>query len=165
MDRETLKGLVSEEVRAFTEDERSFTAYDITKKIRERVGDTVHKDVRNTVVELWENNELYPYVRVKSAEGFFTYVPEKAVDGFLPAPAKSEEISDGLPRLLEDLHQLGHTSLETRDYETKAAVQHTFVLRKGYRVSITLPEDLTIREASRLALFVQSLPFDNEDGY
>lgn len=37
-------------------------------------------------------------------------------------------------------------------------LQHSFHLRAGVQVSIELPEDLTEREADRLARFIQSLP-------
>ena len=37
-------------------------------------------------------------------------------------------------------------------------LQHSFHLRPGLQVRIELPEDLTEREAERLARFVQSLP-------
>jgi transcriptional regulator with XRE-family HTH domain len=37
-------------------------------------------------------------------------------------------------------------------------LQHSFHLRPGLRISIDLPENLTEREADRLARFIQSLP-------
>lgn len=37
-------------------------------------------------------------------------------------------------------------------------LQHSFHLRPGFQVTIELPEDLTEREADRLARFIQSLP-------
>ncbi|MER9105735.1 helix-turn-helix domain-containing protein [Mesorhizobium sp. M0848] len=37
-------------------------------------------------------------------------------------------------------------------------LQHSFHLRPGLQISIDLPDDLTDREADRLARFVQSLP-------
>ncbi|MBD9640884.1 helix-turn-helix transcriptional regulator [Ensifer sp. ENS07] len=37
-------------------------------------------------------------------------------------------------------------------------LQHSFHLRPGLQVTIELPDDLTEREADRLARFVQSLP-------
>jgi hypothetical protein len=42
-----------------------------------------------------------------------------------------------------------------------ASITHSFVLRRDYRVSLTLPVDLTSREATRLAEFLQTLPFGN----
>lgn len=38
------------------------------------------------------------------------------------------------------------------------ALQHSFHLRPGLQITIELPNDLTEREADRLARFVQSLP-------
>lgn len=37
-------------------------------------------------------------------------------------------------------------------------LQHSFHLRAGLQIAIELPEDLTEREADRLARFIQSLP-------
>lgn len=43
--------------------------------------------------------------------------------------------------------------------QTEAGMlQHSFHLRAGLQISIELPEDLTEREAERLARFIQSLP-------
>lgn len=43
------------------------------------------------------------------------------------------------------------------------SITHTFVLRPEYRVKLTLPVDMTPREAKRLADFLRTLPFDDRD--
>lgn len=49
---------------------------------------------------------------------------------------------------------------QTRDASENDAgmLQHSFHLRAGLQIAIELPEDLTEREADRLARFIQSLP-------
>jgi len=42
-------------------------------------------------------------------------------------------------------------------------IEHSFVLRPDLTVSVELPADLTKSEASRLAAFLQALPFEDED--
>ena len=44
------------------------------------------------------------------------------------------------------------------DYEM---IEHTFVLRPDLPVSFELPEDLTTAESTRLASFIQALPFSS----
>ena len=44
------------------------------------------------------------------------------------------------------------------------SIEHTFVLRPGFEVSLILPENLSSREAERLSSFIKTLPFDNEKG-
>ena len=41
-------------------------------------------------------------------------------------------------------------------------IEHSFVLRPDLTVSVELPADLTKSEASRLAAFLQALPFEDE---
>ncbi len=50
---------------------------------------------------------------------------------------------------------------EAEDVE-EGDVVHEFLLRPGKKIRLTLPSDLTQREAERLGGFIQSLPFDNE---
>jgi hypothetical protein len=42
----------------------------------------------------------------------------------------------------------------------KGAIQHTFQLRPDWQIELTLPADLSAREAGRLSEFVKTLPFD-----
>ena len=42
-------------------------------------------------------------------------------------------------------------------------IKHSFNLRSDYVVKIWLPVKLTKKEAERLSLFVQSLPFDDDE--
>lgn len=41
-------------------------------------------------------------------------------------------------------------------------IDHKFNLRPGFEVFLSLPEDLTSKEAERLSSFVKTLPFNNE---
>ena len=45
----------------------------------------------------------------------------------------------------------------------EGSIQHTFQLRPGWQIEITLPADLSTREAGRLSEFVKTLPFDAQD--
>lgn len=47
--------------------------------------------------------------------------------------------------------------------EGKNLVEHPYLLRKDLHVRLELPADLTSAEASRLAKFIQTLPFDQGD--
>ena len=49
---------------------------------------------------------------------------------------------------------------ETSDNDT---VAHEYNLRPDFRVTVELPFDLTAKEATRLATFVKTLPFDTEE--
>jgi len=60
--------------------------------------------------------------------------------GAVPAATEVEEIAGGEP---------------VNDF-----VEHPFRLRKDMNVRLSLPSDLTAAEASRLAAFIQTLPFD-----
>jgi hypothetical protein len=40
-------------------------------------------------------------------------------------------------------------------------IEHRFALRPSINVTVSLPEDLTKREAERFAAFIQSLPFES----
>lgn len=42
------------------------------------------------------------------------------------------------------------------------AIRHTFQLRPGWQIDLTLPADLSAREAGRLSEFVKTLPFDSQ---
>lgn len=42
-------------------------------------------------------------------------------------------------------------------------LEHSFPLRRDFSLTIELPENLTTNEACRLAAFIQSLPFGEED--
>jgi hypothetical protein len=42
----------------------------------------------------------------------------------------------------------------------EGAIQHTFQLRPDWQIELTLPGDLSAREAGRLSEFVKTLPFD-----
>lgn len=53
-------------------------------------------------------------------------------------------------------HELG-------DDGDDVSITHAFVLRPKYRVKLTLPADMTTREAIRLADFLRTLPFDDFD--
>jgi hypothetical protein len=46
--------------------------------------------------------------------------------------------------------------------EDEVLIEHSFVLRPGFVVSLELPSDLSSSEADRLAAFVQALPFDED---
>lgn len=48
----------------------------------------------------------------------------------------------------------------TEEEESAGVVDHRFQLRRELAIVISLPEDLTKNEASRLADFVRTLPFD-----
>ncbi|MGH6779886.1 MAG: hypothetical protein ACRECL_18060 [Bradyrhizobium sp.] len=40
------------------------------------------------------------------------------------------------------------------------AIEHSFQLRRDFRATVLLPEDLSKEEAARFAAFIQTLPFD-----
>jgi hypothetical protein len=42
----------------------------------------------------------------------------------------------------------------------EGAIQHTFQLRPNWQVELTLPTDLSAKEAGRLSDFIKTLPFD-----
>ena len=42
----------------------------------------------------------------------------------------------------------------------EGAIQHTFQLRPDWQIELSLPADLSAREAGRLSEFVKTLPFD-----
>jgi hypothetical protein len=46
--------------------------------------------------------------------------------------------------------------------EDDELIEHSFVLRPGFVISLELPSDLSSGEADRLAAFVQALPFDED---
>lgn len=50
--------------------------------------------------------------------------------------------------------------LDEDDDSPMSEIEHIFTLRPEYRVTVLLPDDLTTVEASRLADFVRTLPFD-----
>jgi hypothetical protein len=43
---------------------------------------------------------------------------------------------------------------------TKSVIRHSFNLRPNFSVDVSLPPDFSEREASRLAEFIKTLPFD-----
>jgi len=61
--------------------------------------------------------------------------------------------TDGLPPIQEP---------ESEDEPSEEAdfIEHTFVLRPDISISLELPSDLSSQEASRLAMFLKSLPFE-----
>ncbi|MCC9654636.1 hypothetical protein [Rhodopirellula halodulae] len=52
---------------------------------------------------------------------------------------------------------------EFADDSDNSSITHTFVLRPEYRVKLTLPVDMTPREAKRLSDFLRTLPFGDSD--
>lgn len=63
---------------------------------------------------------------------------------------------------IHDLPVEGNGSLPAQP--TSQTIDHKFVLRPGFEVSLVLPEDLSSREAERLGDFIKTLPFDNKKG-
>jgi hypothetical protein len=63
-----------------------------------------------------------------------------------------ERIANAIDRLENPDHAV------EADLVAGGMLQHSFHLRSGLQVVIELPDDLTDREADRLARFVQSLP-------
>ncbi len=50
---------------------------------------------------------------------------------------------------------------EDGEEATSNFLEHYFNLRVDYQLELTLPVDLTIAEADRLAAFIKSLPLDD----
>lgn len=55
------------------------------------------------------------------------------------------------------------TVVEERGDTTPKLIEYPFPIRPGLRGKISLPEDLTAREAKRIANFVASLAFDDDE--
>jgi len=51
---------------------------------------------------------------------------------------------------------------EAQAPEAPSQFEHQYQLRPGYRVVLTLPIDLTVTEANRLATFIKTLPLDQQ---
>ena len=52
----------------------------------------------------------------------------------------------------------------SRERDRSDVISHRFVLRPDFNVSFLLPSDLSTSEASRLADFIRTLPFDKQGG-
>lgn len=74
------------------------------------------------------------------------------------------ETRDRVDELLEAVDaEKDPLNLPTDDFARPDTIHHRFQLRTDYIVKLKLPEDLTAREAKRLATFLKSLPFEEED--
>jgi hypothetical protein len=60
---------------------------------------------------------------------------------------------------LEDIEGELEDDDQTEEEEVET-VEHSFKLRPELDIALVLPEDLTVREAERLATFIRSLPFE-----
>jgi len=58
---------------------------------------------------------------------------------------------------LELANLYGENAIESKESHT---IEHSFVLREDFRVTLKLPSDLSTTEASRLASFISSIPFE-----
>lgn len=45
---------------------------------------------------------------------------------------------------------------------TEGYIRHNYQVRPDFRLTVTLPEDLTVSEAKRIGVFLQTLPFGPE---
>lgn len=65
---------------------------------------------------------------------------------------------------IDEIEPVDKDDLEEEIYSTSSEefIDHEYVLRPDVKVELTLPGDLTRREAKRLADFINSLPFDDE---
>ncbi len=68
-------------------------------------------------------------------------------------------ITDRVDDMAEDTEEDEEADFESGSAEDEA-ITHSFHLRPGVCVRFSLPADLTPKEASRLADFVKTLPFD-----
>jgi hypothetical protein len=59
--------------------------------------------------------------------------------------------------------ELENTTPKTTEEEEAENLRHSFLLRPDLTITFDLPNDFTIREATRLARFVESLPFGDEE--
>lgn len=50
-------------------------------------------------------------------------------------------------------------SFSEEEDKEEGSIEHVFALRPGKTIKILLPEDFSVREAERLASFIQTLPF------
>jgi hypothetical protein len=98
-------------------------------------------------------------------------VPSKPEDNFVydraveSNPSVSEIVNDSekpaeersIPELIGELKKLSDRLPEPEP------TKHRFHLRPDFEVKLELPDDLTEREAHRLATFLRSLPYGNDE--
>lgn len=65
---------------------------------------------------------------------------------------------------IDEIEPVDEDDLEEEIYSSTGddIIDHEYTLRPDVRITLSLPADLTRREAKRLADFVQTLPFDEE---
>ena len=72
----------------------------------------------------------------------------------------------GGTQAVEEIQLTTGEDIGDEEVEVKAvregAIQHTFQLRPDWQIELTLPADLSAREAARLSEFVKTLPFDGQ---
>ncbi len=59
--------------------------------------------------------------------------------------------------------QVRTTEVQSNAEEEAETLKHIFFLRPDMQVELSLPSDLTLREAKRLATFVESIPFAEDE--
>lgn len=128
---------------------------------------TRKRDVRETTVEYGakladvEYNEMLAAMRALAAAGAGEFkVGRRGGNSRIEwdysiRSLAAAAMGHGLPTAVEDIDDIWG-DIEESD------VVHEYLLRPGKRLSISLPVDLTQREADRLGQFISSLPF--EDG-
>jgi len=65
---------------------------------------------------------------------------------------------------IDAIESVGEEDLEEEIYSLSddETIEHEYTLRPDVKITLSLPSDLTQREAKRLADFINTLPFDEE---
>jgi hypothetical protein len=76
--------------------------------------------------------------------------------------AKKAATNTATNRPVKEDEPSGQVKISVDTTVLAAFINHTFPLRQGVRATLSLPEDLTGREAKRLANFIESLAVDEQ---
>lgn len=76
---------------------------------------------------------------------------------------KVQMVTVGLAAAGENVEVDEVTDEEAGEEDTGNLIKHTYRLRKDVTINFELPTDLTPQEATRIARFIETLPFDTID--
>lgn len=132
-----------------------------TKNSTESTVDRLMQNLRSSGVD--SRSELVAVLKQLDELGVGTFVlGRKGQQTRFKWAASMISVGKAAREEIEELEEIDYDELEEEGADELWA-EHQYKLRPELEVKLTLPKDLTAREAKRLANFIRTLPFEGEE--
>lgn len=187
--KDTLRNIVLTVIGYLINDQASFTAHDVTAKVRDGIKDGLYdidgqpwEDIDGVHTQRVEHEDVRAIVRAEARTAILNagykvfdagykgvydgaHTTYHSAIGVLPPITAIVGDNDGPSAPVASTQApfdspVGTTYNVSKVQPTGRKVQHRFQVRPNMSVTVTLPEDLTQKEAQRLSDFLRTLPFE-----